>query len=261
MPLAKINGINIFYKVEGQGEPLVMIMGFGAGHRGWLFQVPYFRKYYQVITFDNRGVGKSDKPPGPYSTGTMAEDTIGLMDNLHIDRAHIMGVSMGGMIAQEIAINHPQRVSKLVLGCTYASRQGASADTKEISEVIQLPSPGMSAGIVSLSLNNPIYQWISRLVVRIAYLFVSTSTKTGLRGQREACNKHNSLDRLHSINAPTLVIAGTKDRIIKPSSADLIASKIPAARLVKVEGGSHTFYMEMRSVFNGEVLKFLQDKR
>ena len=140
----------------------------------------------------------------------MAEDTIELMNHLGIEKAHIMGVSMGGMIAQELAINYPQRVMRLVLGCTYASRQGASADTKEVAEVAQLPSPTMSAAFVSLSLNNPFYKLISGLMVRIAYIFMSTSTKTGLKGQREACNKHNSLDRLPLIRAPTLVIVGTK---------------------------------------------------
>ena len=89
MPLAKLGGINISYKVEGQGEPLIMIMGFTASRSGWVSQIPYFRKYYRVITFDNRGVGKSDKPPGPYSTKMMAEDTIKLMDYLGIEKAHI----------------------------------------------------------------------------------------------------------------------------------------------------------------------------
>jgi pimeloyl-ACP methyl ester carboxylesterase len=259
MPKAEVNGININYKIEGEGEPLVMIMGFGANQRGWVFQVPFFRKYYRVITFDNRGVGKSDKPRGPYSIKIMAEDTIELMNYLGIEKAHIIGVSMGGMIAQELAINYPKRVMRLVLGCTYASRQGASADTKEVAEVAQLPSPRMFAALVSLSLNNPLYKLISGLIVRIAYM--STSTKTGLKGQREACNRHNSLDRLPLIKAPTLVIVGTKDRIIKTSSSEMIASKIPNAKLVTVKGGSHTFYLEMRTKFNEEVLKFLQDEQ
>jgi 3-oxoadipate enol-lactonase len=89
MPAAKVNGININYKIEGQGEPLVMIMGLSADQGDWVFQVPLFRKYYRVITFDNRGIGKSDKPEGAYSTKMMAEDTIGLMDCLGIEKAHI----------------------------------------------------------------------------------------------------------------------------------------------------------------------------
>ena len=120
MPMARVNGININYKVEGQGEPLVMLMGLSAALGAWSSQVPLLKKYYRVIRLDNRGAGKSDKPAGPYTTKMMADDTVGLMDHLGIEKANFMGVSMGGMIAQEIAINYPQRVNKLILASTYA---------------------------------------------------------------------------------------------------------------------------------------------
>jgi pimeloyl-ACP methyl ester carboxylesterase len=94
MPLAKLNGININYKAEGQGEPLVMIMGFTANRSNWMPQIPFFKRFYRVITFDNRGVGKSDKPQGPYSTKMMADDTVRLMDLLGIKKAHIMGAKI-----------------------------------------------------------------------------------------------------------------------------------------------------------------------
>ena len=138
MPLAKLNGVSISYQVEGQGEPLVMIMGFSGGRSGWIRQRPFFKKYYWVITFDNRGVGKSDKLLGPYSTRMMADDTLGLMDLLRIEKAHIMGVSMCGMIAQELAINYPQRVRKLVLACTYASQDEMRGDTLEHARFLGL---------------------------------------------------------------------------------------------------------------------------
>src|SRR5512139_2325818 len=102
MPVARANGININYGVEGTGEPLLMIMGFTAPGSGWGAQIAFFRKQYQTITFDNRGVGKSDKPQGPYSTRMMADDAAGLMDFLKVRKADVMGASMGGMIAQEL---------------------------------------------------------------------------------------------------------------------------------------------------------------
>ena len=105
MPKASVNGVNVNYKVHGEGEPLVLIMGFAAPRWAWFFQTRAFRKYYKVITFDNRGVGKTDKPSEPYTIKTMADDTIGLMDYLGIDKAHILGYSMGGIIAQELIIN------------------------------------------------------------------------------------------------------------------------------------------------------------
>src|SRR4030042_4310936 len=100
MPKAKVNGININYKVQGEGEPLVLIMGYAGGQNGWIFQRRAFKKYYRVITFDNRGVGKTDKPGGAYSMKMMADDTAGLMEHLGIKKAHVLGVSMGGMHAQ-----------------------------------------------------------------------------------------------------------------------------------------------------------------
>jgi len=95
MPIANINGINMNYKVQGQGKPLIMIMGAGSNQSGWRFQTGLFKKYFRTITFDNRGVGKSDKPAGPYTMRMMADDTIGLMDHLKIERAHVLGGSMG----------------------------------------------------------------------------------------------------------------------------------------------------------------------
>ena len=120
MAVAKVGEINVSYKVSGNGQPLVLIIGFGSTQNLWYSQVCAFSKHYRVVTFDNRGVGKSDKPPGPYTTKMMAGDTIALMDRLGIEKAHIVAGSMGGMIAQEMAIDHPQRVNKIVLFCTTA---------------------------------------------------------------------------------------------------------------------------------------------
>ena len=123
MPKAAVNGINMYYEVHGKGVPLVMIQGFAGNHQAWFFQTPVFKKYYKVIIFDNRGIGKTDKSSEPYTIRTMAEDVIGLMDYLGIDKAHILGLSLGGMVAQEIAISYPERVIKLVLGSTFAGSE------------------------------------------------------------------------------------------------------------------------------------------
>jgi pimeloyl-ACP methyl ester carboxylesterase len=258
MPLAKLDGININYKVEGQGEPLVMIMGFTANRSNWMPQIPLFKKYYRVITFDNRGVGKSDKPPGPYSTRMMADDTAKLMDLLEIEKAHIVGLSMGGMIAQELAINYPQRVMKLVLASTYARQDETSGDTLEQAKFLQLTPEKKVGAMVSLAFNKPFYRFTFGLLARVQTMFTGASGRAGIAAQSEACLKHNTLERLSSITAPTLVIVGTGDRIIKPVSSEVIAGKIPDAKLVKVQGGSHYFSFEMRKVFNREVLNFLK---
>jgi len=267
MPKAKLNKININYKVEGQGEPLVMIMGFATGRYGWLFQTSVFKKYYHVITFDNRGVGKTDKPLGLYNTKMMADDTIGLLDYLAIDRAHILGVSMGGMIAQELAINHPDRVKKLVLGCTYADGKTAfdeiasvSPDLRKAMESVNMSGAGVRNALSTLVLCTfNTNKWLWRIICPLlSYIRIMGDGTTGLIGQYEALRTHNTLDRLHMIMAPTLVITGTEDRVIPPRSSEVIASRIPDARLVKVENGSHAFFFEMRSRFNQEVLDFLR---
>src|SRR5205809_7891619 len=120
MPKVTVNGIRMFYEETGGGEPLILIMGFGGDHLAWAFQVRALAEHYRVVTFDNRGAGQSDAPEPPYTIRTMADDTAGLIAALGIERAHVVGVSMGGMIAQELALAYPGRVRSLHLGCTTA---------------------------------------------------------------------------------------------------------------------------------------------
>src|SRR5215475_11467840 len=120
MPKIRVGDIEMYYVEAGAGEPLVLIMGYGADHLAWGFQLPEFAAKYRVIVFDNRGAEQTDSPDYPYTTRMMADDTAGLMSALRIERGHVVGVSMGGMIAQELALNHPQRVRSLQLHCTYA---------------------------------------------------------------------------------------------------------------------------------------------
>lgn len=259
MPLAKLKSININYKVEGQGEPLLMIMGFTATRSGWAAQASFFKKYYQTVTFDNRGVGKSNKPLGPYSIKMMADDAVELMDFLKIQKAHVMGASMGGMIAQELAINYPHRVNKLVLACTYACQDGTSGDAPEQARLARLKPQKMVTAMIGLAFNKPVYRYTFGIVGLIGSRFVGASGRIGIEGQLAACRNHNTLERLPLITASTLVIVGTKDRIINPVSSEVIASKVPDAKLVKIDGGSHSFTIEMKDKFNQEVLCFLQN--
>ena len=120
MPILKANGIHIYYETHGAGDPLLLIMGLGANSTAWFLQVPEFSKHYQVIAFDNRGAGRSDKPNEPYTIMQMADDAAGLMEELGVQSAHVFGMSLGGMIAQELTLRHPARVRTLVLGGTMA---------------------------------------------------------------------------------------------------------------------------------------------
>jgi len=268
MPKAKVSGIGIGYDVNGQGEPLVLIMGFTGTRLGWIFQKRVFRRHFQIITFDNRGVGRSDKPSGAYSMRMMADDTVGLMDHLGIKQAHILGVSMGGMIAQEVAINYPERVKKLVLGCTFARQDETGGHSSEYhkglgveercsaDELRGVAIRKVLTTVFSLAFNNRPYRMI---VTPLSKVYTRLLTAKGVRAQFEAIIDHDTLDRLHNIEAPTLVIMGTQDRLIRPSSSEVIANTIPNARLVKVNGGSHSFFVEMKGRFNREVLAFLRE--
>lgn len=254
MPFANVNGIRLHYRAHGKGEPLVLVAGWGTDLRAWVFQLLSFRRYFRVVAFDNRGVGRSDTPAGPYSIRQMAADVVGLMDHLHIAAAHVLGLSMGGMIAQEVAINHPHRVLKLVLGCTFAWRGEGSGQTEEYLAEIRGDVTRAKLALASLANNNR----LGRVFVHLWMRLMSRSWAAGFESQGAAIRCHDTRDRLHLITASTLVIAGTRDRVILPRSSELLASRIPGARLVMIENGSHSMSAENRKDFNGAVLSFLR---
>jgi pimeloyl-ACP methyl ester carboxylesterase len=266
MPMAKVNGINIDYRVEGQGEPLIMICGAGADKSSLRYQTGAFKKYYRTVTFDNRGSGKSDKPAGPYTIKMMADDTIGLMDHLGIEKAHVLGVSAGGIIAQELAINHPERVNKLILASTFARKDETSGWSSEFDKAIETyvrssHDKASQRRLVNVIMDLQINKWSYRIfllpLMKIAIRFMPAGT--GVDAQFEAVGTHDTADRLGMIKASTLVITGTDDRLIKPISSEVIASLIQKAKLIKVSGGGHSFPMEMSGEFNREVLDFLRN--
>lgn len=267
MPGANVNGTNIYYEVHGWGQPLIMIMGFGGGLRGWFFQTRAFKKHYKVIIFDNRGIGKSAKATEPYTVSTMAADALGLMDHLGIDKAHVLGMSLGSLVAQEIAIEHPERVSKLILACASIGeaqendmheRMVKAFKVKEGPDGVDLSSVDFVEAmdtVIALSFNKRFYRVLFTPVSKVYMKLVGVE---GHLRQIEAVQGYKTVDRLHRVTAPTLVMTGSEDKLLPPKYSEQIASLIPDARLVKVEGGSHALNIEMRSRFNKEVLGFLQ---
>jgi 3-oxoadipate enol-lactonase len=265
MPKTIVNGVNMYYEVQGKGKPIVLIQGFGGAHQGWLFQIPAFKKHFLVVTFDNRGIGKTDLSKEPYTIRTMADDVIGLMDHLGIDKAHILGLSLGGMVAQEIATTYPGRVRKLVLASTFASRELSDANP-QLQKAFGVQEALSDAGIqnidfdrlmkfmTSSAFNRAIYRMLFTFLLRIQRGSINIK---GYLEQINAVGGYNTANRLHLIQAPTLVITGTGDRLVAPHCSDLIASRIPKANLVKVDGGSHALFIEMKDRFNEEVLAFL----
>ena len=195
----------------------------------------------------------------------MADDTLGLMNQLSIEKAHILGVSMGGMIAQELAINYPERVNKLILGCTFARIDETSGFSPEISKELEVYSKSsrdnvssqkLAISIIDSSVNKGASRMILLPLMKVA---IRSSPLNGFVEQLDALLGHDAKDRLGRITASTLVIVGTDDRVIRTVSSDVIANLVPKSKLVKLKGGSHAFSGEMSGEFNKAVLDFLRN--
>ena len=265
MPVAKVGDINIYYEIHGKGEPLVLIYGY-AGHSGlWFRQIPVLSKKYQVIAFDNRGVGRSDKPDIPYTMAMMAGDISGLLNVIGIDAAHIFGISMGGMIAQRFALDYPRRVISLVLGCTYCG--GAHSIQPEPESIAALFD---FERLKRMTLEEVVRQLIPFLFSRdfieknphiveerVAKSLEYPTPMHGVTRQAGAIMGHNTYELLPKIELPTLVIAGDSDRLIPVENSRILASRIPKAELVIIKGAGHEFFIEDAEEANRIVLGFL----
>jgi len=274
MGTAKVDSIELYYEEKGSGDPLLLIMGLAADSTAWMFQVPDFAKRYRTVTFDNRGVGRSSKPPGPYTIHLMADDAAALLDALDIRRAYVLGVSMGGMIAQELAIRHPERVRGLILACTFPEPDTDVERQREFG-MQQFGGTVTASGEMQIDLTalDPLMffqhllprvfnqSFIDTELPRLMQLFAGALqygfSMEAILGQVAAVMGHRATDRLHQIKAPTLVITGDADLLISPGNSDVLARSIPGAKLVKVPGGSHGFNLETPEVFNRHVLDFL----
>ena len=267
MPTVRANDIDIYYEEHGSGEPLLLIMGWGGNATSWQPQIPGLAEAYRVIAFDNRGVGRTAAPEGPYSITQMAADTIGLLDALDVPAAHVFGVSMGGMIAQEFALAYPDRVSTLVLGCTSPGSSAAAGATKLRDEIDTFretsgedgPDAEWFAGFLKLL-------WTEEALTRsdssvqdfVLSLIRYPPTAHGLRSQATAVAGHDTYDRLPQIGCPTLVMTGAEDTLIAPRNSGLLADRIPDAELRAFPGLRHAFHLERADLVNSLIIDFLQ---
>ena len=220
MTKAKINGINICYDVQGTGEPLVLLMGLGAYSRKWEKHLAEYRKHFKCILIDNRGSGNSDKPEmDAYSTEMMAEDTIGVLDVLDIQRAHFHGISMGGAIAQIIAAKYPERVISLVLTSTFAKPDIFFTRALEIlRDTVGVIDGSTFSHLCQYMIYSAAYH--EKHLDRILNDELADADDPcpmpayAYRAQCNACINHNALNLLKSINAPTRVAAGASELFV-----------------------------------------------
>ncbi len=262
MPRVGVNGVELHYVEVGGGDPVLMIMGFGGDHLAWGFQVPALSARYRVIAFDNRGAGQSSVPDVPYSTRMMADDAVGLLDALGVERAHVIGASMGGMIAQEVALGHPGRVRSLQLHCTYARPDGYMQALMEAWRTMRTKaSPEEWLRTVALWLFSPrTYNErpdFIEMVIQTGLASAHPFSLTGFLRQGEAVRGHDALDRLRGLTHPTLVSVAEDDVLVPPRFARELAAAVPAAELRVIEGAGHAYFWERADVFNAMCLEFL----
>ncbi|NVM31204.1 MAG: alpha/beta hydrolase [Candidatus Helarchaeota archaeon] len=267
MPKVKVNDINMYYEIHGEGFPIVMIMGGGVPHDLWDEKlIEELSKRYKTILFDNRGIGQTDKPDIKYSIKMFADDTVGLMDALKINRAHVFGISMGGNIAQEIALNYPDRVAKLVLcassaGFKFLSKLFLRIFGKIIFFVLKRK---MKTAESTYELFKPrLYteEFIKENPDHIEELkpklLKHTPSFEDYKRQYDAVFTIKQRDRLKNISTPTLILHGKKDAIASYKYGLELAELIPYSKLALFEKSSHSLFVEEPEKVIPILLEFL----
>ncbi len=268
MPYAVIDKIRMHYEVYGHGDPVLMINGLSSPAVGWLLQVRDLASSFQLVTMDNRGVGETDLPPDPvYTTPQMADDAAAMLRHLKIRRAHVVGASMGGTIAQELALRHPRLVRSLTLACSWANADGRFLHTIQSWMALAYRMP------VEERLRHVLYPWL----FTPEFLADTTSVETALQRalaypqqtKAEAIERQGRgilawngtrVKQLRKIRVPTLVLVGAADILTPPAFSRDLAKRIRRARLRVLPGG-HAFFIENAAQFNRAVASFLKGVR
>ncbi len=266
MAKIKVNDIEMFYEVHGRGFPLVLIMGLRRNAEWWYRQVPTLSKHFKVLTFDNRGAGRTEKPKMEYSIRLFADDTARLMDALGMREAHVLGISMGGYIAQELAINYPEKVKSLVLGCTGPGGERAVHMSPERLKKFTA-NEGLGPEEI-LRKDMDIYFSDDYIKGRTKDIedFIEISLRyyqppDAFERQFAACLKHDSLNRLGRISMPTLLLSGDDDPLVPPDNSRILKELIPHAELVLYPGKRHAFFIEEADQFNKMTVEYLESQR
>jgi len=265
MPSIERGDVTTYYEESGQGEPLVLICGLSADLQYWRFQVPALSKHHRVICFDNRGAGRSSAPDHAHSLPELVDDVVALLDHLDIDSANVLGHSMGGQIAQLLAVSHPKRVKRLVLVGSYAAPDGlvriairnwmairrSDMPWEQVARYVSRWSFGPE-----LANNEVAYEAFIRAMVSNPY----AQRRHGFIRQAEALLAAEASPGLAGITAPTLVVVGEHDALAPRYLSDALVALIPGSRL-QVLPGAHSGFVEYPEHYNRVILDFLSDAR
>jgi 3-oxoadipate enol-lactonase len=259
MAFVENQGASIYWDEQGHGAPVLLIMGLGYSSHMWHRTRPVLAAHYQTVALDNRGVGRSDVPSGPYPIALMASDAAAVLDAAGIESAHVFGVSMGGMIAQEFALQYPKRVRSLILGCTAAGGPTAVRAEPEATQLLMArdkltPEQAAQAAVPFIyDSGTPRARIDEDLAIRRPW-FVRPEAYTA---QLQGILAWESYSRLPRITAPTLVIHGETDRLVPPANGKLIAERIPGAKLIMIPHASHLFLTDQTEAAHHIFLEFL----
>lgn len=250
MPTVDVAGRALHHLRRGTGEPYLLIQGLSGTHASW--GEPFLSAMepgLELITYDHRGVGYSEAHDGPFTIADLADDAAGLLDALGIERAHVLGISMGGMIAQELALRHPARLRTLALGCTYAGGpEGRLTDPAAIQRLVGAMASGDAEGVLRASYDvNVSPAFAEDPDHYAAFRAMALSVPVGVPvifDQLRATAVHDTSARLGEITAPTIVVHGDTDLMLDVANGRAIARAIPGARLEILEGVGHMFWWE-----------------
>jgi pimeloyl-ACP methyl ester carboxylesterase len=245
MPSAALSDIEIHYEERGEGAPLLLVAGIPGIASDWAPLAERLAATRWVIAYDNRGSGGSTVTPESCTTAQLADDAVELLDHLGIERSDVFGVSLGGMICQEITLRHPERVRCLVLGCTHAGFAHAVQLPKETGRAFAMQTDGWAERMRALAplafARDVDASLLERFTEKKSH---DVQDPAGYRTHLDAVLHHDALGRLGAIRARTLVVTGDDDRIIPGVNSEVLAQRIPGASLEVIGGAGHLFFLE-----------------
>jgi 3-oxoadipate enol-lactonase len=265
MPTIQANGQTLYYEVHGEGDPLLLVMGLAADTMAWALQVPAFSAHHRTVIFDNRDVGQSSMAEGPYEITDMARDTLALADALELESFHLVGVSMGGAIGQEIALAAPDRVRTLTLAMTWPRGGAWAAKLSELwsARVGHMSREQRVDELMLLTLSEDFFEnaegvaWLRDLMLQNPH----PQPADAFARQLDASSRHDTRERLGSVAMPTHVIGAEHDILVPVWKSRELVELIPGARLSVVDAGPHGANLERAEEFNRLVLDFLGQSR
>jgi 3-oxoadipate enol-lactonase len=245
--------VRIAWERRGSGEPLLLVHGLGYARWGWEPVLEPLERSFDLILFDNRGIGESDAPPGPYTVAELAADAAQVLDEAVVERANVLGTSLGGMVAQELALTAPERVDRLVLACT---TPGGPEAFPMPERTVQLMTGGATLRqfVENALAPGPDPELVDRI---LRHREATAQPLDAWSAQAAAGATFDALGRIARVEAPTLILHGTEDAVVDSRNSSLLASRIPDSRVELFPGGGHLFFWEQPDRFVDVVTEFL----